>query len=203
MGRQAENIVGNRFGLLVVLAREDTHGKNVRWLCQCDCGKRHSIYGQNLRDNSVKSCGCLAHPPTHGMTNSRLYKTWASMHARCRSPSFHAHAHYADKGISVCAGWIKFEPFRDWAKCSGYEDTLTLDRIDNNKGYQPDNCRFVTIAEQQRNKTNHRYLTFQGKTKRICEFADDLGMSRQTLCNRLSRGWDVARALTTPTRKQA
>lgn len=201
MGKPAKDLSGQRFGSLVVLRRDRAVGHSVRWACHCDCGQETTVYGQNLRNGSVKSCGCGAHPQTHGMTRTRLYQTWASMFARCRSPSFHARKHYAGKGISVCAEWESFETFRDWALANGYADDLTLDRKDNAKGYSPSNCRFITLAEQQRNKSNHRLLTHAGETLALYQWAARIGIKISTLHNRLSSGWSIERALTTPLRR--
>lgn len=198
MGRRAEDITGHVFGQLTVLSRNDAGGKNVRWNCGCACGEETVVMGQNLRNGSVRSCGCGAHPTTHGMANTRLYQTWASMHARCRSPSFHARDRYAARGIVVCPDWDRFEPFRDWAIANGYADGLTIDRIDNDRGYCPSNCRFITVADQQRNKGNHRLLSFRGETFALYEWSARLGISAQTLHNRLTRGWTVERTLSTP-----
>jgi hypothetical protein len=190
-----------KFGALTVIKRVGPKAKHIQWLCRCDCKNEHTVLGHNLRNGSVKSCGCQAHPKTHGMTGSRLYQVWASMHARCNSPSYHARKHYAEKGIAVCAEWSNFEPFRDWALANGYEDDLTLDREKNDKGYQPDNCRFITIAEQQQNKTNHTLLTHGGKTQPLYRWAQELGLKETTICNRLARGWPVERALSEPIRR--
>lgn len=202
MGAPARDLSGQRFGALIVLSRAGTRGKSVTWDCLCDCGTGTTVLGQNLKNGSTISCGCSSHPRTHGMTRTRLYQTWASMHARCRSPSFHAKEHYADKGVTVCDEWRSFESFRDWAMRNGYADDLTLDRINNDLGYAPSNCRFITIAEQQRNKTNHRMLTHGGESLPLYQWAGRLGCSVQTLHNRLSRGWSVQRSVTTPVRRK-
>lgn len=196
------NLVGDKFGRLTVISLFDRKRSGSRWLCKCECGNEHTVFTQNLKNGSVRSCGCQSHPTKHGMTNTRVYQTWAAMKSRCRSQSYHAHKHYAGKGVAVCNEWLQFEAFYEWALKNGYKDDLTLDRVDNSKGYEPSNCRFVTIADQQRNKTSNRIVTFQGKTKSICQFADDIGIARATLCNRLSRGWSVEKALTTPVKGQ-
>ena len=188
-------MVGLRVGMLTVIKRVGPKGKSIQWLCRCDCGREHTVLGHNLRNGSTTSCGCQAHPKTHGMTGSRLYQVWASMHARCNSPSYHARKHYAGKKITVCAEWQKFEPFRDWALANGYDDELTLDRKENNKGYEPNNCRFVTHAEQQRNKSNHTMRTHRGRTQPLYRWSEELSLHEATICNRLARGWPVERAL--------
>lgn len=109
---------------------------------------------------------------------------------------------YGGRGIMVCEEWLHdFQAFYDWAMASGYEEGLTLDRIDNNKGYSPDNCRWVTIKEQSNNRRSNTHLVFRGERKTVSQWADDTGISKETLYKRLSFGWDVEKALTTPTRK--
>lgn len=125
------------------------------------------------------------------------------MHARCNSKNYHARAHYHDRGIGVCESWAEFDAFAYWAEANGYADDLTLDRIDNDRGYEPGNCRFITIAEQQRNKSNHRMLTHAGETLALYQWGERLGVSPAVICNRLSRGWSVERALTTPKRSKS
>ena len=200
MGRRASDLTGARFGDLVVVSREASAGKSVAWSCLCDCGRATSVYGQNLRTGSVRSCGCNAHPAKHGASGTRIYQTWASMFARCNSPSYHARRAYAGKGIFVCVEWHDFPAFQVWAESNGYRDDLTIDRIDSSKPYEPENCRFVTAAEQQRNKTNHRLLTHAGRTLTLTEWAEETRMAKNVLHNRLSRGWTIERAITTPVR---
>jgi len=198
MGAPAKDLTGMLFGDLIVLIRDGSRGKSVLWRCACSCGGEKVVLGQNLKNGSVRSCGCKSHPKTHGMTDTRLYQTWASMHARCRSKSYHARQHYTDRGIAVCDEWKAFEPFRDWALAKGYSDDLTLDRLDNDRGYAPDNCRFITLAEQQRNKRNHRMLTAHGNTRMLVDWAALLGVKPSTILGRLKNGWSVEDAVTKP-----
>lgn len=204
MGKPAKDLTGERFGSLVILRRDRTIGHSVRWACRCDCGKETSVYGQNLRSvrRPIRSCGCGAHPVRHGMTETRLYQTWASMFARCRYGNHRARKYYADRGITVCTAWRSFETFRDWALANGYRNDLTLDRINNDEGYSPGNCRFIPAAEQNRNKANHRMLMHSGETLALYQWSARTGIRLATLHNRLSRGWSVERALTTPARRQ-
>lgn len=198
MGRPARDLSGQRFGRLLVIRRVETRG--IRWLCMCDCGQWTVVHATNLTTTRrpIRSCGCSAHPQKHGMAGSRLFQVWASMHARCNSPSYHARRHYGGRGIRVCDSWQEFDAFAFWAKANGYRDDLTLDRIDNDGHYTPSNCRFITIAEQQRNRSCHRLITHDGETLPLFAWARRAGLSNQALHNRLSRGWPIARALTTP-----
>lgn len=137
----------------------------------------------------------------HGFAHKeKLYGVWKTMHQRCRDKNIKRANSYVNKGIRVCAEWSDYSVFREWAFLNGYKESLTLDRIDNNGDYKPSNCRWVDYKKQANNKsTNHR-LTFNGKTKTLSEWADEIGMSQDTLKRRIYSGWDVERALTTPVR---
>ena len=195
------NLIGKRFGRLVVtkfLGRKNFH---TYWVAKCDCGNFSSVSSCNLRGKHSKSCGCLNKQKTrarsliHGKSKTRTYITWAEMRNRCENPGNVSYKYYGAKGIGVCKRWDKFENF--------YNDMgekpvgKWIDRIDNRKGYSSDNCRWATPTEQQNNRTSNRHLTFDGKTKTMAEWGRELGMTRQTISSRLNRSkWPVEKALT-------
>ena len=157
------DLTGQKFGRLTPIAYVNSiEGKTFNgWLCKCDCGKITYQKSYQLRNNLVKSCGCFAKErthnvhiaETHGNSKTRLYITWRNMRVRCSYPKDKRYEHYGGRGISVCNEWNNsFEAFRDWAMQTGYSDELTLDRIDTNENYCPENCRFVTRAENNRNR---------------------------------------------------
>jgi hypothetical protein len=150
MGRRVD-INGQRFGRLIVLARAENRGRFAAWLCWCDCGEFKTVVGSSLRTGNTRSCGCLQR--IHGMTNTPLYLVWRSMRSRCENPRTERWPRYGGRGISVCAEW-RHDPkaFIDWALSHGYERGLQIDRMDNDAGYSPSNCRFVTAAENSRNR---------------------------------------------------
>lgn len=134
--------------------------------------------------------------PEHGMKDTRLYKKWCSMRARCKYPNNKKYNHYGGKGIRVCDEWDNsFIAFYKWAIATGYKDGLTIDRIDNNKGYCPENCRWATTAEQNRNYSRNRKITYNGVTKCLADWADESGVNRATLAQRIRLGWPMERAL--------
>lgn len=198
---QLENLVGKRFGRLVVVSegsRSNT-GKR-RWNCQCDCGNHiDNVLGDSLKRGRTKSCGCFRKEVAfengrstvkHGEAGSRLWTIWCGMKRRCVDDSVNVAKHYKNKGIAVCEEWASsYESFRDWATKNGYEESLTLDRIDVGKGYSPENCRWATYKVQENNRTNNRIVTIYGESHTLSEWADKIGINSRTLSDRIKRNW--------------
>ena len=154
-----DNLTGRNFGRLTVLQRAESVNKRTLWVCKCECGKEIIAESYNLKTGHTQSCGCLQREATskanttHGQRTTRLYRIWNCMKTRCYRKSYHAYKHYGGRGIRVCDEWLNnFNNFYDWAMANGYDDSLAIDRIDCNKGYNPQNCRWVTMAEQNKNK---------------------------------------------------
>lgn len=138
----------------------------------------------------------------HGETGTRLHKIWCSMHERCERPK---HTHYKDyggRGIKVCDEWGEYLPFAEWARANGYSEQLTLDRIDNDGDYEPNNCRWVTVREQQNNKRSNRVIMYHGKEYTLTQLAEYAGLKKTTLKERLNNGWSVEDAVERPVRKR-
>ena len=148
---------GKRFGYLTVIAKSEKVGNRnqVYWDCKCICGKVKPFQGDGLRNGSSKSCGCRRADGhgTHRMSKSRIYRIYQHMLNRCRNPNVESYPYYGGKGITVCDEWQHFEPFHEWSMANGYDENRSIDRIDNSKGYFPENCRWSTDKEQARNTT--------------------------------------------------
>ena len=148
----------------------------------------------------AKSSGSFK--PTHGMSKTRLYREWAGIIYRCTNPKCSSYNRYGAKGVTFCKEWRKFEPFAEWALSHGYTDDLTIDRINTSKGYEPNNCRWVTVREQNNNTSKTVWLTHNDETLPISYWADKTGIKKHTLYDRIFRyGWSIEKALTTPVRR--
>jgi len=199
---------GDRFGRLVIVREVERRKKKRYFLCRCDCGNERVVRLVAMRAGEVKSCGCLRDEQNrvaaikHGCWGTGPYWCWHSMKDRCLNPNSAVYHHYGGRGITVCPEWMEFEPFYQWAIENGYRPGLTLDRIDNNGNYEPSNCRWVTRRQQMLNTRRNKRLTFNGETKTLKEWADDLRFEYHVLRNRIARGWSVRRAFTTPLQHQ-
>lgn len=170
MGKPID-LTGQRFGRLVVIGRslESKHGE-ATWLCQCDCGNTSIVRGSYLRGGNTQSCGCYGHElsvrgerrRTHsgsrdGGKKRRLYRIWIAMKTRCYNHNSKNYKNYGGRGITICAEWLHdFAAFRDWAMSCGYQDDLSIDRINVDGNYCPDNCRWATRKEQRHNRRDSK-----------------------------------------------
>ena len=175
------DLTGKRYGKLVVTGRTSSKNGKTYWMCCCDCGNVKAIYAQDLIKGKTKSCGCLRKENAkkqgeknakHGMTHSRLWNIWCAMRQRCNYEKSPAYPNYGGRGISVCEQWNDFSSFQIWANETGYNDNLTIDRIDVNGDYSPENCRWTTYKEQENNRRNNRYVTICGCKKTLTQWAN-------------------------------
>ena len=214
-GHFAKDLAGTRFGMLTVISKLESrvttggHKKSM-YLCRCDCGNVVKVCGNSLSSGNTISCGCKRRSAiakintTHGGTNERLYHVWSSMKTRCFNPNSREYKWYGARGITVCDEWLDFESFRSWAKLNGYNETAqkwdcTLDRIDVNKGYTPENCRFVGAKTQQNNRRSNTMVTLYGRTQTLQQWCEELGIKPSTVCMRFTKyGMRIQDALTTP-----
>lgn len=202
------DLTGMRFGRLEVVSRaENCNDGAVRWNCVCDCGNTRIVSGSNLKKGHTTSCGCLrrekAHEKAdHRMSRTRLYSIWRDMKTRCYNVNAPNYKNYGGKGIRVCDEWLEPTKFFDWALESGYSDELTLERVSLDGNYEPRNCKWITLSEQQRNKTTSRLVEINGQSRCLEEWCEIFNMPYKTVHHRIDcLGWDAEKALTTPIRK--
>lgn len=206
---------GDRFGRLVVVEQADDYvtpsGKKYpRYLCQCDCGKTKLIDKNNLLKGKTLSCGCLqkerasAARKTHGDTDSRLYNVWSAIKRRCYNKDVPEYQRYGARGIYMCDEWREsYNAFREWALSAGYDynaphGMCTIDRINNEDGYHPDNCRWVSQEVQMNNVGYNHHETYNGETHTIAEWEKLLNIKRGKIFNRMRYGWSFEEAILAP-----
>lgn len=196
------NLDGQKFGKLTVLKTHYLKKKNLWFsLCKCECGKEFITSIGNIRRGNVKTCGGKQCSPLikHGKINSRLYCIWNNAKGRCYNKNNKDYKNYGARGIEFCEEWKSdFNAFYKWAVSNGYDDKLTLDRKDNNEGYNPKNCRWITNIEQQNNKRGNKVFTYNGITLTITQWEKFLGIGRGVISYRMKKmGMNFCTALTT------
>ena len=207
------SIIGKKFGRLTVIGFSETVSggcKQVAWDCKCDCG--NVVYGKRpraIKNGTLKSCGCLKKEQdrhnlgesriTHGMTDTRLYSIWSSMKRRCYNTHEAAYLHYGGKGVKVCDEWLDFKSFYDWAIHNGYADDLTIERIDIDKDYCPENCTWITLAMQTHNKGDTRKVNLNGEVMPLKTACEALGLPYKAVHLRITRyGMTFEEAISKP-----
>ena len=202
-----EDITGIKYGRLTALEYAGvSKGKQTLWKCKCDCGKFIIVHKQNLKNGHTISCGCYnseiasKKSKVHGVRKTRLYNIWHDMLNRCYKENHRCYKNYGKRGIQVCDEWRNnVLNFYDWSIKNGYKENLTLDRIDNDKGYSPDNCRWVTIIQQANNTSRNLFFTIDGKTETLANWCRIYNADYKLVHSRIYRKkWDILRALTQP-----
>lgn len=183
-----KDLTGKRFGRLVVQKQAgQTKHRNKTWVCKCDCGKTVTVAGGHLTSGHTKSCGCLAmeirikSAERHGYTTGgkpRTFIIWNDMKARCLNPKSISYKSYGARGIKVCEEWMEFKNFHEWAISHGYNDNLTIDRIDNNKGYSPENCRWIPARENKIRQRRTRFIQIGTEVNSISGWCKKTGISK-------------------------
>lgn len=198
MGGVAKDITGQTFGRLTVLRRSPKKGNGKKpvalWECRCECGNIVIASGNALRSGHTVSCGCqkVKHMESY-KHKTRLYNVWKCMRQRCNNPNNPSYPHYGGKGVRICDEWNEYSGFRAWALANGYDETKSIDRIDVDGDYCPENCRWADAKTQANNTTRNRFIMFRGKKRTMAEIADLLRVSYSTIQHRVERGQALER----------
>ena len=199
-----DDITGNTFGQWKALEYAGTNAKQTRmWRCICSCGTERLVKGIDLRHGRTKKCiRCRnrSNPTKHGHTSNKqwsgAFRSWLAMRARCEKPTDVNYRNYGGRGIRVCERWQSFEAFVE--DMGDRPKGRTIDRMDVNGDYEPSNCRWATRLEQGFGRRDNQWLTHDGRTQRLIDWARELGLLPSSLCCRIRRGWPLEKALSTP-----
>lgn len=202
-----QDLTGQKYNRLTITSFSHIKDRNYYWNCKCDCGNEVVINIRSLKTGTTKSCGCWNKETrsirgvTHGMKDQRIYHIHENIKQRCTNSNNNRYKDYGGRGIKICEEWLQFETFYAWAQSNEYDNTLTIDRIDNNGNYYPENCRWVTPKEQTKNKRSNVMLTLGDKTQCAMDWSKELNIKYETLIARKRYGWSDDKILTTPVQK--
>ncbi len=188
------DLVGERFGKLLVVGMAENIGKNTSWLCRCDCGVEKPVLTYNLQAGKSLSCGCVRgvkigdFARTHSGSGTKIYAIYKGMKQRCNNDKNPAYKWYGGKGVCICTQWLEsFEAFREWAISNGFKDGLSIDRINPDGGYNPGNCRWITMKKQANNKLNSMFIVIDDEKFTIAEWAERSKSNKPSLYDKFYR----------------
>ncbi len=201
------DITGKKFGRLFVIGFSHISKRRASyWYVKCDCGTKKITQGSHLKNGRTKSCGCLHRQITskimreimfkHGMKETPIYRVWTDMKQRCLNPNRPKYKNYGGRGIKVCDRWLNFENF--YKDMGEKPKNKSLDRIENNGDYTPENCKWSTQKQQCNNRQDNVVLSYKGDIFSVAEWGEKLKMNSKKLYKRIYRGWSVERTLETP-----
>lgn len=202
------DISGQKFGKLTAIKCVEKANYTSKWLCKCDCGNDKITRIDSLLSGRCRSCGCLnqnrkcKHGGAKNGKTERLYHVWQDMKNRCYNKNIKHFDRYGGRGITVCEEWLRdYGKFREWAINNGYDENAnhgecTLDRINNNIGYSPENCRWVSMSIQDNNRSTNKYYEYSGESHTISDWCRKLGLNCRLVESRIERGWTFIEAIT-------
>lgn len=190
-----KDLTGKKFGRLKVLKRYGSNKKGqAMWMCECECGNINIVNGSNLRTGHVMSCGCLNKELAkerfikHNLRHTKIYNVWRDMKYRCENKNNPQYKDYGGRGISVCDEWNDFNKFYNWAIENGYDEKLSIDRINNNEGYNPSNCRWANAKIQSNNKRNNLIVNINGEKYTVAQLSEKTGIGYEKLRSAYHKG---------------
>jgi hypothetical protein len=203
MPKNPSDLAKRRFGFWTAmrLHPERAPDRQALWLCKCDCGTERLVKAGSLRSGASQSCGVQCPIVKSLSTSHPLYTRWRNMHYRCYSPNSIDYENYGARGITVCERWMSFENFVSDMEPT-YQPGLQIDRKDNNAGYSPENCHWVTVTENIRNRRNTIFIETERGRLTTVEAAKLAGVSVELFDRRRRSGWSIDRLFTTPNPKQ-
>jgi hypothetical protein len=198
-----KDMIGKRYGILTVISEVEKRNKNnhILYNVRCDCGKEKQVLGSSLRSGSSRSCNkCYLLTGTHGMWRSKEFSIWSLMKDRCYNKNNPRYKNYGGRGISVCDRWVN--SFKNFYLDMGMSNGLSIDRINVNGNYEPNNCRWATSLIQARNRTNNKRYLYLGDNLCVSEWCEKLNMPSSTFHNRIIRGWSIEKVIEAPIKKR-
>ena len=187
-----QDLRGRKFGRLLVIEESGRANGGVVWSCECECGNIANVRANHLKRGMIVSCGCYNKElmTKHGNSLTKLHQVWANIKDRCLNDNYAHKENYGGRGIGICEEWAdSYEAFEEWSLSNGYEEGLTIDRIDNNGDYEPDNCRWTDMKVQCRNRRNNVILESNGERRCLAEWAEITNQPYMRLSSRHRRGW--------------
>lgn len=202
-----EDFINKKYGRLLVISYDAKKGNNHYVNCRCECGNTKSIRLSRLKSGETQSCGCIRienleklrqinNIEKHGKSKEKLYNVYRNIKYRCYNSNCHIYKNYGGKGVKVCDDWLNdFMSFYNWAHSNGYQEGLSIDRIDVNGDYEPSNCRWSDNTTQANNRSNTIYLTHNNKTQSLSTWAKELSIPYATVYSRFSKGEETSSIL--------
>lgn len=195
MAKIKTDLTDKKFNKLKVIKRVANQGIQPMWLCKCDCGQYTIVRGHHIKTGHTKSCGCLVKETAtkHGYKHTDTYRVWTGMKQRCNNKCNPKYQNYGGRNIVVCKRWLRFENFL--ADMGERPSDMSIDRIDNNQGYYPSNCKWSTAKEQSVNRRTNINITINYKTQCLAEWCRESNLKYTKTLKRLNRGWSIYKAL--------
>lgn len=197
--KMIKDYTNEKYGRLTVIKFVERKNHKTYWKCQCECGNEIILPIAYLTSGDTKSCGCLRkeicsirEKNKSFIKNKRLYRIWQDMKRRCYNKKRPAYRYYGAKGVKICNEWkISFKNFQEWAITNGYKDNLTIDRINNNGNYEPNNCRWVTRKEQNNNMSTNHIVEYKGKKYTLAKLAETYNLNYNLIKSRIRYNWNI------------